>query len=55
MKERELYNNLNEMEVYNNFLKGKIYIRKDDIAEFQKLISLIESVMKIPRAQLQAA
>ena len=43
------------MELYNNFLKGKIYIRKDDLPEFQKLISLIESVMKIPRAQLQAA
>jgi hypothetical protein len=31
MKEKELYHNLNEMEFFNNFLQGKIYVRKDDL------------------------
>lgn len=31
MKERELYLSLNEMDFFNNFLQGKIYVRKDDL------------------------
>lgn len=31
MKERELYLSLNEMDFFNNFLQGKIYVRKEDL------------------------
>ncbi len=31
VKERDLYESLNEMELYNNFLKGYIYVRKEDL------------------------
>lgn len=28
MKEKEIYTQLNEMELFNNFLKGEIYLKK---------------------------
>jgi V-type H+-transporting ATPase subunit a len=31
LKERELYQGLNEMESFNNFLQGRIYVRSTDL------------------------
>jgi len=31
IKERELYTNLNQMEFFNNFLQGNIYVRTEDL------------------------
>lgn len=42
------------MELYNNFLKGEIYIRKEDVPDLQRLFQNIEQVMKIPSGQIVA-
>jgi hypothetical protein len=33
MKERTLYSNLNEMEFFNNFLQGNIYVLRAEVAK----------------------
>ena len=42
------------MELYNNFLKGEMYIRKEDVPDLQRLFQNIEQVMKIPSGQIVA-
>lgn len=42
------------MELFNNFLKGEIYIRKEDVPDLQKLLQAIEKLMKIPSGQIIA-
>lgn len=43
IKEKELYENLNEFELFNNFLQGEIYVRTDDIALLQTALTNIEN------------
>ena len=54
LKEKDLYGSLNEMNLFNNFLSGEIYVRKDDVPDMQKLLQMIESNMKIPSGQIMA-
>ena len=46
---------LNEMELFNNFLQGKIFVRNEDIADLQNLLTRIESDLKLPAGQLVPA
>lgn len=54
LKEKDLYGALNEMALFNNFLSGEIYVRKEDVPDLQKLLQLIERNMKIPSGQIMA-
>lgn len=44
--------NLNEMELFNNFLQGEIYVRHDDIEDLQKSLTNIEETLRLPAGQL---
>ena len=39
LKEQNLYSNLNEMEFFNNFLQGSIYVRIQDIQTLQNTLT----------------
>lgn len=41
LKEKDLYGCLNEMNLFNNFLTGSIYLRKDDVPDMHKLLQMI--------------
>lgn len=40
------------MELYNNFLRGEIYVRKEDTLSLNKLLEVVQSNMKIPTGQV---
>lgn len=52
MKERELYLSLNEMDFFNNFLQGKIYVRKEDLEKLLAVLAELESELKLPAGQI---
>lgn len=52
MKEKQIYLQLNEMELYNNFLQGEIYVRKADVEELQRHLLTFEKEWELPAAQL---
>jgi hypothetical protein len=52
MKEKDLYSTLNEMELFSNFLQGKVYVRTCDVETLQKKINELEGISKVPVGQL---
>ncbi len=39
LKEREIYHQLNQMDLFNNFIQGRIYIPDKDFDEVRKLLA----------------
>lgn len=52
MKEKELYSSLNEMEFFNNFLQGNIYVLRDQVARLQETLHQLEEKLNLPSGQL---
>lgn len=46
--------NLNEMQLFNNFLKGEIFVRKQDLPTLQTVMKKINEYMKIASGHLVA-
>lgn len=42
LKEREIYHQLNQMDLFNNFVQGRIYIPDKDFEEVRKLLVKLE-------------
>lgn len=42
LKEREIYHQLNQMDLFNNFIQGRIYIPDKDFDEVRKLLAKLE-------------
>lgn len=40
------------MELYNNFLRGEVYVRKEDMINLNRLLELVQLNMKIPTGQI---
>ena len=55
MKERTLYGSLNEMEFFNNFLQGSVYVRTQDIQPLQNLLKTLDEELNLPSGQLVPA
>lgn len=55
LKEQEIYTNLNEMEFFNNFLQGSIYVRNRDLQLLQTTLLQLEERMKLPTGHLVPA
>lgn len=51
-KERELYGALNEMEYFNNFLQGRIFVRTEDLHTLQTTLTDLERELKLPAGHL---
>ncbi len=43
------------MELFNNFLKGEIYVKKEDVPKLLNELKLMEKNMKIPSGQIVAS
>lgn len=43
------------MELFNNFLKGEIYVKNEDVPTLHQLLVTIEKNMKIPSGQIIAS
>lgn len=39
LKEREIYHQLNQMNLFNNFIQGKIYIPEKDFEKVAKTVA----------------
>ena len=52
MKEKELYCNLNEMDFFNNFLQGNIFVLAADVAKLHELLQHLEAKVNLPSGQL---